>query len=173
MAFLKGFPKDLMNPFASVPKFKEDRNDRYVPQAEDFWKVFDLTEGQDKVMLTAFLHLAARRNEILSLKWSDVDFARHRVRLWTQKRKGGREYDWLPMTSELRSSFLWWREQRLAMKTTDQEHVFVCLDQTPFCEQYYGKPFTVRQHFMRRLCEKRSEERRVGKECRSRWSPYH
>ena len=22
-------------------------------------------------------------------------------------------------------------------------------------------------------CEKRSEERRVGKECRSRWSPYH
>ena len=24
-----------------------------------------------------------------------------------------------------------------------------------------------------RACEERSEERRVGKECRSRWSPYH
>ena len=23
------------------------------------------------------------------------------------------------------------------------------------------------------VCAKRSEERRVGKECRSRWSPYH
>jgi len=23
------------------------------------------------------------------------------------------------------------------------------------------------------ICDKRSEERRVGKECRSRWSPYH
>ena len=23
------------------------------------------------------------------------------------------------------------------------------------------------------ICIKRSEERRVGKECRSRWSPYH
>ena len=23
------------------------------------------------------------------------------------------------------------------------------------------------------MCERRSEERRVGKECRSRWSPYH
>ena len=23
------------------------------------------------------------------------------------------------------------------------------------------------------ICENRSEERRVGKECRSRWSPYH
>src|SRR2546422_11280806 len=26
---------------------------------------------------------------------------------------------------------------------------------------------------IRRLCATRSEERRVGKECRSRWSPYH
>ena len=25
----------------------------------------------------------------------------------------------------------------------------------------------------RRIIEERSEERRVGKECRSRWSPYH
>ena len=23
------------------------------------------------------------------------------------------------------------------------------------------------------VCKERSEERRVGKECRSRWSPYH
>ena len=27
--------------------------------------------------------------------------------------------------------------------------------------------------FMQSLGGKRSEERRVGKECRSRWSPYH
>src|SRR3712207_7575916 len=26
---------------------------------------------------------------------------------------------------------------------------------------------------LRRVLKKRSEERRVGKECRSRWSPYH
>ena len=26
---------------------------------------------------------------------------------------------------------------------------------------------------MRKLVKDRSEERRVGKECRSRWSPYH
>ena len=26
---------------------------------------------------------------------------------------------------------------------------------------------------MQRACSTRSEERRVGKECRSRWSPYH
>ena len=28
-------------------------------------------------------------------------------------------------------------------------------------------------HFMALTLMKRSEERRVGKECRSRWSPYH
>ena len=27
--------------------------------------------------------------------------------------------------------------------------------------------------FSKQLAESRSEERRVGKECRSRWSPYH
>src|SRR5260364_458703 len=35
----------------------------------------------------------------------------------------------------------------------------------------------LRQHLRapvpRHLCRGRSEERRVGKECRSRWSPYH
>ena len=29
------------------------------------------------------------------------------------------------------------------------------------------------RNFLRKLGVKRSEERRVGKECRSRWSPYH
>src|SRR3712207_9394877 len=27
--------------------------------------------------------------------------------------------------------------------------------------------------YLRAMCDLRSEERRVGKECRSRWSPYH
>ena len=30
-----------------------------------------------------------------------------------------------------------------------------------------------RDQFIQRHCYARSEERRVGKECRSRWSPYH
>ena len=34
------------------------------------------------------------------------------------------------------------------------------------------KPLTKTQH-MENAVETRSEERRVGKECRSRWSPYH
>ena len=37
----------------------------------------------------------------------------------------------------------------------------------------YSRYPQVRTDFDKKLLEYRSEERRVGKECRSRWSPYH
>ena len=37
---------------------------------------------------------------------------------------------------------------------------------------YIELPLELRHH-MKGLINMRSEERRVGKECRSRWSPYH
>ena len=47
-------------------------------------------------------------------------------------------------------------------------------------EEYFGKPIerafvsdTMRCYFSFPTVKTRSEERRVGKECRSRWSPYH
>ena len=36
-----------------------------------------------------------------------------------------------------------------------------------------ARPMIIFDTFRRYLEYKRSEERRVGKECRSRWSPYH
>ena len=40
-----------------------------------------------------------------------------------------------------------------------------------------GLPYFIAPHAIKRtigrIGEMRSEERRVGKECRSRWSPYH
>lgn len=151
---IEGWPKGA-NPFLSVKKFPEERQPRYVPSEEDFWNVYDQAAGQDQVMLLTYLHLAARRSEVFQMKLSDVDFVNNRVCLWTQKREGGhKEYDWLPMTSELRKALLAWSEERLTQKTDDKQHVFVCLDETPFCEKYYGKPFLHRQHLMKRLCYK-------------------
>jgi hypothetical protein len=37
-----------------VKKLPEVRNPRYVPSAEDFWKVYNMTEGQDRVLLLTF-----------------------------------------------------------------------------------------------------------------------
>ncbi|MEN6375082.1 MAG: site-specific integrase [Smithella sp.] len=151
---MDGWPGSA-NPFLAVKKFPEVRQPRYVPSEEDFWKVYDQVEGQDKVMLLTFLHLAARRSEVFHLKWSDVDFINNRICLWTKKREGGhKEYDWLPMTTELRQALLQWWQERLKQQTEDKEHVFVCLDATPFCEQYFGKPFIHRQHLMERLCNR-------------------
>lgn len=42
----------------------------------------------------------------------------------------------------------------MSQNTEDKEHVFVCLDEILMCEQYFGKPFKVRQHFIKRLCGK-------------------
>lgn len=30
--------------------------------------------------------------------------------------------------------------------------IFVCVDETVFCEEHYGKPFTARSHAMKRWC---------------------
>jgi integrase len=134
-----------------VDRMPEIRNPRYVPPEEDFWKVYEKAEGQDKVMLLAFLHLAGRRGEIFRLTWEDVDWGNSRVRLWTRKRMGGAyEYDWLPMTTELRKSLMRWWEQR---PIKDSPYVFLSIDELECNRENYGNPFKYRQHFMRKLCD--------------------
>lgn len=141
-------PKE--NPF-ETPKMPEIRTPRYIPPEKDFWKVFNEVEGQDRVMLLTFIHLAARRGEAFRMKWEDVDFENSRIRLWTRKRENGSyEYEWLPMTNELRVGLSWWQQNC----PLDREHVFICLEKKHFCAEYYGGPFSVRQHFMGKLCDK-------------------
>jgi len=108
-------------------------------------------------MILTFLHIAARKGEVFRLTWQDVDFENARIRLWTQKRRGGNmEYDWLPLTKELFSALSWWRAQT---PFPDQDYVFVSLDDTLFCDVYLGKPFKVRVQFMRHLCDKAGVKR--------------
>jgi integrase len=154
------------NPFLAVAKKPETRKPRYVPPEDDFWKVYDHVANravetgadvdiQDRVMLIAYLHLAARRSELFRAKWSDVDFSRKSIRLWTRKREGGAmEYDWLPMTAELSAELKAWAKRRLSQDTEDKEHVFVCLSQVPVNEPYYGLPFLKRAHILARWCDK-------------------
>lgn len=134
-----------------VVKMPEVRTPRYIPPENDFWKVYGLAEGQDKVMLLTFLHLAGRRSEIFRLMVEDLDFENSRIRLSTRKREGGNlEYDWLPMTADLIMVLSEW----LNTRPLDSEYLFVCVDNTPFSRDYYGKPFQYRLQFMRRMCEK-------------------
>jgi integrase len=162
--FIEGFPL-VENPFSGIPKKPEIRRPRYVPPVADFWKVYDHVAAkaaetgqeehiQDQIMLRAYLHLAARRTELFKVKWSDVEFHNGQIRLGTRKRKGGLEYDWLPLSNELHADLLMWAERRLAHCTMDKEHLFVCLSDLPCNDQYYGLPFRERRWAMGRWCKR-------------------
>lgn len=133
-----GMPKE--NPFAAVDRFPSQQKARYVPPERDFWKVYDVACEDDKVLLLAFLHTGARRNELLTLKWEDVDLDNGKVRLWTRKRKGGSlEYDCIPLTRRLSAALADLGKRR------GGEYVFGRED---------GAPWIARQRLVPRLCVK-------------------
>jgi len=84
----------------------------------------------------------ARIDEVLRLKWEDVNFEQKAVRLWTRKRRGGSwEYDWLPMNEDL-EKVLWslWQNRK------DGEWVFF----NPLTSNRYINRFKL----MRSICRR-------------------
>ena len=139
--FVDGFPQGP-NPWRAVRKFGEQRQPRYVPPEGDFWKVVDVAQGQDKVMLLTLLYTAGRKGEVFRLTWPDVDFAGSRIRLGTRKRQdGSMEWDWVPMDEDLFAVLL--AHRRAAVN----EWVFV---QT--VGRHAGKPYTENRGFPQELC---------------------
>jgi integrase len=136
----QGFPN--INPFRVVDRFSEKRQPRYVPPVGDFWEVYNVAEGQDKVMLFTFLHTAGRRSEIFRLSWfEDIDFTDCRIRLYTRKTRGGNEeFEWLKMTDELYQVLFQHRQ------TTDSQWVF--------SDPITGDRYYQRDRWMRDLCKK-------------------
>lgn len=130
-------PKD--NPFADVALFPTEQQGKYVPPIEDFWKVYEVARPKDQVFLLTMLHTAARRGELLKLEWEDVDLERGKIRLWTRKRTGGKEFDWLPLTKRLRREL--------------EEHSKERVSELVFCRED-GTPYKWRQHLMKILCER-------------------
>ena len=102
-------------------------------------------------MLLAFLFLGARRGEVFRLRWEDVDFLAHRVRLGTHKtRNGDMRYDWVPMPETLRDALQDWQKER-PFKT---EWVFSCLDDSPSPHHNPGERYRARGRFMKKMCER-------------------
>src|SRR5438128_11121780 len=66
--------------------------------------------------------------------------------------------------------FLLPRVARLMIHTPTAISIFVCLSMVQLMAVFISMRCTLCGHFLQVA---RSEERRVGKECRSRWSPYH
>lgn len=126
------------NPFI-VPKMPEAHMPHYMPPESDFWKVYNICSVRDKVLLLAFYYTAARKSEILLLKWNDVDFANSIVWLKTGKRaSSNEEYDRIPIADEL--------AKELLMLPKSSEYVFIS-ELTG--NHYYGG----RNKFMAKMCE--------------------
>ena len=143
-----GFPQGE-NPWIETGRYAETRHPRYVPPMADFKAVLSAANGQDHAMLTVLLHLAARKDEVFRLCWTDVDFKRSRVRLRTRKTENGEwREDWLPMTQECRKALMRQWENRIP----DQDAVFVQEGIYNLGRPHGGRPFTSRQHVMRKLC---------------------
>ncbi|WP_170921347.1 tyrosine-type recombinase/integrase [Desulfovibrio gilichinskyi] len=120
------------NPF-SVDSYKVDKTEKYIPPIDDFWTLVDSVKPHEQRLLLTFLYTGSRRNEILSLKWKDVDFNKNIVWLETRKRRGGGVHrDAVPMVDALKEAL---QEQRL--ETGLQGFVFI----NPSTSQPYS-PFT-------------------------------
>ena len=78
------------------------------------------------------------------------------------------------VTRGLQTSGHNWNDCFLALATYGKPVVLAReLDRHWRREHYVGTLLGVRVQVVNEVVRTRSEERRVGKECRSRWSPYH
>ncbi|MBI9079508.1 MAG: site-specific integrase [Pseudodesulfovibrio sp.] len=94
---------DRLNPFQLVDRFPEKRHPRYVPPFDDFIAVLDIADRLERLILLCTFYTAARKSEVFRIKWSEVNFAKTTVGLWTQKRRGGDwEFDEVPMAESLK-----------------------------------------------------------------------
>ena len=149
--FVDGFPNT--NPWLRVSRFPITKKPRYVPPEDDFWKVYEAADMQDRAILAVALYTAARRGEIWRLKVNDLDFERQTIRLGTRKRKGGSlEYNTLPMVDALKDDLLTW------MRTRPLAHVnvFYCWHdekgQIAKNKGLYGQPFKFRPRWLTDKC---------------------
>jgi integrase len=105
----------------NIQKLRIKESEVHVPSFEDLQQVlFAAKTFQDKIMIQIYFETAARRAEILRLKWQDVDLERNTVRLWTGKRRGGMQSDVIRITEQLSRSLT---EHKL--KTGLLEYVFI------------------------------------------------
>ena len=106
------------NPIRKLEKMPVNPSQKQVPTEQQILQLIAAADPEtEKPLFLTVLHTAGRIDEILRMKWEDVNFERRTVTLWTKKRKGGQyEADSLPMIEDL-YQVLWklWesREQNL------------------------------------------------------------
>jgi len=147
--FIEGFP--VVNPWAVCERMPEQRSPRYVPSEADFWKVVDISVGQDRLVLLAYLFTAARKSELFRLLVSEVDFGAGAIELRSRKnRSSSWEIRRVPMVDELYDLMLA-HVQALA----GNDYVFTC----SWPENMKGEPYKNRYHWLKKQCDRAGVKR--------------
>jgi len=124
-------------------RFPHDREPQYTPPEKDILKVLACASGEIRVMLMVFVCTGARLNEVLKLRWTDVNFEKEEIRLWTKKtRDGSMSGEWLPMNRDLKDALRWQWDNR-ANKTAPWA----------FPNPETGEPYQNKRWMFRTLCK--------------------
>lgn len=131
-----------VNPCLQTDKMPHNPKAKKVPSEIEVYKMRQAAKGDERDFIDCILFLSARMDEILRLKWSDVDFTAGEVTLWTRKRRGGTwQSDKMPMVKPLRSIL----ERRLKERT-QREWVFF--------NEKTGTRYTRRPKMMDGICRR-------------------
>jgi integrase len=91
------------NPVSVLDQMPENPEPKDPPTEQQVLQLIAAADPEtEKPVLLTVLFTAGRIDEILRMKWEDVNFEKRTVTLWTKKRKGGQyEADKLPMIEDL------------------------------------------------------------------------
>lgn len=129
------------NPCLYIDKMPTEAPRKLIPTEEEMARMI-LAAGPDRPLVQILLHTMARIDEILRLKWEDVNFSETSIRLWTRKRKDGSwAFDMLPLNPTALEIL-----RELWKKRTHTEWVF---PNPRTGDRYYHRP-----KLMRSLCRK-------------------
>jgi integrase len=93
----------LVNPCLALDPMAVNEPEPPTPTVDEVLKIIaDAKPGDESDLVLCCLHLLGRIDEILRLRWKDVNFEKKTVTLWTRKRKDGKyESDPMPMNQVL------------------------------------------------------------------------
>lgn len=130
------------NPCDVVNKLPEERFIKKIPTQEEFTKLLTASGPDERSLLTVLANTMARIDEILRLRWVDVNFNKGFLVLSTRKTSDGayRGRD-IPLNTDLRSTL-----KSLWDKRTQDEWVFL--------NPATGTRFNRRPKFMSGLCKR-------------------
>jgi len=134
----------LENPCGPVERLPHSPAPKRIPTEKEIVKLIlaadPTTDEQD--LLLVLLHTLGRIDEVLRLRWGDVNFERRQVTLWTRKRKDGAlEADVLPINEDLLEVL------QKRWRTRKQE-------EWVFFNEETGTRYNKRPKFMRGLCRR-------------------